>query len=64
MVQQDGWELIRVAGSHHQYRHPSKKGILTIPHPKKDMPLKTIKSILKQAGIEGEPPPPAKEVYI
>ena len=52
MIEADGWYLVRVAGSHHQYKHPTKTGKVTIPHPKKDFPIKTIKSILKQAGIE------------
>jgi predicted RNA binding protein YcfA (HicA-like mRNA interferase family) len=47
----DGWECIKVKGSHHQYKHPIKKGKVTIPHPKKDLPTKTVNSILKQAGL-------------
>lgn len=46
-----GWELIRVNGSHHHFVHPTKKGLVTIPHPKKDLPIKTVKSIRKQAGL-------------
>jgi predicted RNA binding protein YcfA (HicA-like mRNA interferase family) len=51
MIQQDGWYIIRTTGSHHQFKHPSKLGLVTIPHPKKDLPTKTVKSILKQAGL-------------
>ncbi|WP_435621064.1 type II toxin-antitoxin system HicA family toxin [Anoxybacillus eryuanensis] len=51
MIQQDGWYIVRTTGSHHQFRHPSKPGLVTIPHPKKNLPTKTIKSILKQAGL-------------
>jgi predicted RNA binding protein YcfA (HicA-like mRNA interferase family) len=29
----DGWFLDRVKGSHHQFRHPTKPGIVTVPHP-------------------------------
>ncbi|MEY9980086.1 type II toxin-antitoxin system HicA family toxin [Lysinibacillus sp. RC79] len=50
-ITKDGWYLDRVRGSHHQYKHPTKKGLVTIPHPKKDLPLRTVKSILKQAGL-------------
>jgi len=32
-------------------KHPTKKGKVTIPHPKKDLPIGTVRSILKQAGI-------------
>lgn len=51
MIQQDGWYIVRTTGSHHQFKHPSKPGLVTIPHPKKDLPTKTVKSILKQAGL-------------
>lgn len=50
-IQADGWYLARVTGSHHHFKHDSKLGIVTIPHPKKDLPKGTIKSILKQAGL-------------
>ncbi|BBW96470.1 type II toxin-antitoxin system HicA family toxin [Geobacillus icigianus] len=51
MIQQDGWYIVRSNGSHYQFKHPSKPGLVTIPHPKKDLPIKTVKSILKQAGL-------------
>jgi predicted RNA binding protein YcfA (HicA-like mRNA interferase family) len=47
----DGWVLIRVTGSHHHFRHPIKPGLVTVPHPKKDLPVGTMKSIRRQAGI-------------
>jgi len=47
----DGWYEVACVGDHHQYKHPSKKGKVTIPHPKKDLPKKTVKSIFQQAGI-------------
>ena len=50
-IEEDGWYLVNVVGSHHQFKHPTKKGRVTVPHPKKDLPIKTVKSILKQAGI-------------
>lgn len=51
-IEEDGWYLVGVKGSHHQFRHPTKAGRVTVPHPKKDLPLPTVKSILKQAGLE------------
>ncbi len=51
IIQDDGWYLIRVTGSHHHFKHDDKLGLVTIPHPKKDLPKGTIKSILKQAEI-------------
>ena len=47
----DGWELVRVTGSHHHFRYPSKPGTVTVPHPKKDLKKGTENSILKQAGL-------------
>jgi len=38
-------------GSHRVYRHPSKKGIVTIPWHSRDIPRGTAHNILKQAGI-------------
>ncbi|MBG9768910.1 type II toxin-antitoxin system HicA family toxin [Bacillus sp. FSL K6-1560] len=52
LIKNDGWYEVRVKGSHHQFRHPHKKGLVTIPHPKKDLPKRTVKSILEQAGLE------------
>ena len=50
-IEDDGWYLVNVVGSHHQFKHPTKKGRVTVPHPKKDLTIKTVKTILKQAGI-------------
>ena len=47
----DGWVLVYVVGSHHQFKHPTKPGKVTVPHPKKDLPPGTVRSILKQAGL-------------
>jgi predicted RNA binding protein YcfA (HicA-like mRNA interferase family) len=47
----NGWEEVSVRGSHHQFKHPTIAGRITIPHPRKDLPWATVKSILKQAGL-------------
>ncbi|MCL4868824.1 MAG: type II toxin-antitoxin system HicA family toxin [Anaerolineae bacterium] len=46
----DGWVLVNTRGSHHQFKHPNKPGRVTIPHPKKDLPKGTLRSIYQQAG--------------
>lgn len=51
-IEEDGWYLVAVKGSHHQYKHPSKPGRVTIKHPDSDLPKGTINSILKQAGLK------------
>ncbi|WP_410685900.1 type II toxin-antitoxin system HicA family toxin [Avibacterium paragallinarum] len=50
MIEKDGWYLVKVVGSHHQYKHPTKKGKVTIPHPRKELGHLE-KSIKKQAGL-------------
>lgn len=50
-IKEDGWYEVDVTGSHHQFKHPTKKGRVTVKHPDKDIPIKTLKSIEKQAGI-------------
>lgn len=46
-----GWVLDRVRGSHHVFRHPSRPGIVVVPHPKKDLSKGLVAKIRKQAGI-------------
>jgi predicted RNA binding protein YcfA (HicA-like mRNA interferase family) len=52
LLELDGWRLVRTRGSHRQYRHPSKRGTVTVAgNAGVDIPLGTLKSILKSAGI-------------
>jgi len=46
----DGWFLARVTGSHHQFKHPTKPGLVTVKHQGRDIPAGTLRSIKKQAG--------------
>ena len=50
----DGWYLLNIRGDHHQFKHPTKKGKITVTHPRKDFPIKTIKNIFKMSGIDPE----------
>lgn len=50
----DGWYEVGCVGDHHQFKHPTKKGRVTVTHPRKGFPVKTLKSIEKQAGIKFE----------
>jgi len=51
----DGWSISRIRGSHRQLKHPDKPGTVTIAgNPNVDIPIGTLKSILKQAGLELE----------
>lgn len=48
----DGWYLVDVKGSHHQFKNKLKKGRVTVKHPDKDVPIETLKSIERQAGLK------------
>jgi predicted RNA binding protein YcfA (HicA-like mRNA interferase family) len=50
-LKDDGWFRDRQSGSHVQLRHPTKPGTVTVPHPEKDIPIGTLKSISKQSGV-------------
>ena len=52
MIEQDGWLLVRIRGSHHHYKHTAKPGIVTIPGSRNDdLAVGTVRSIYKQAGL-------------
>ncbi len=55
LLEGDGWCLERTAGSHMQFRHPQKPGTVTVPGGGKlgsEVPLGTLNSLLKQAGLK------------
>jgi predicted RNA binding protein YcfA (HicA-like mRNA interferase family) len=53
IIQADGWIIVHQKGSHRQYKHPDKKGRITIAgHPGDDLAVGTLNIIFKQAGID------------
>ena len=48
----DGWYEVNHAGSHKQFRHPTKPGRVTVVHPSRDIPAGTLRSIEKQSGLK------------
>ena len=52
LLKDAGFILDRIKGSHHIFLHPQNKKRAVVPHPKKDLPIGTARTILKQAGIE------------
>jgi predicted RNA binding protein YcfA (HicA-like mRNA interferase family) len=53
LIELDGWFLDRTRGSHRQYKHPKKRGLVTIPgKPGDELAPGTQNSILKQAGLK------------
>lgn len=51
-VKANGWELVRINGSHHIFEKSGETTPLVIPHPRKDMAVGTLNKILKQAGLK------------
>ena len=53
LLADDGWYLVRTRGSHHQYKHVAKPGLVTVPGSGgDDLAPGTLNSILKQAGLK------------
>jgi len=53
LIEDDGWQQVRMRGSHRQFRHPVKSGTVTVSGKLSvDMPPGTFNSILKQAGLK------------
>ncbi|HRD44914.1 MAG TPA: type II toxin-antitoxin system HicA family toxin [Caulobacter sp.] len=50
-LEEDGWREVAQRGSHKQYRHPEKPGRVTVPHPSRDIPIGTLRSIERQSGV-------------
>lgn len=50
-LEADGWYKARQKGSHVQFKHPEKKGLVTVPHPKREIHIDTLRSIERQSGI-------------
>ena len=52
-LQAAGWRVVRTRGSHWQFKHPSHPGLITVPHPKRDLPSGTRHAIVRAAGLHG-----------
>jgi len=52
ILKKDGWYLNDIEGSHHQYKHPQKKGKVTVKHPTKTIPITTLKCIERQSSLK------------
>lgn len=52
ILQEDGWHLDRIAGSHYIFKHDLKPGMPTVPYHNKDLKPGTLNNILKQAGLK------------
>ncbi|MGB5962727.1 MAG: type II toxin-antitoxin system HicA family toxin [Coleofasciculaceae cyanobacterium] len=53
LIEEDGWYLARTRGSHCQFKHPTKSGLVTIAGKlSNDLAPGTLNSILKQAQLK------------
>ena len=53
LIQADGWYLVRTRGSHRQFKHPTKKGTVTVAGKlSADVRPGTLNNILRQAGLK------------
>ena len=50
-IEKAGWQHVATRGDHWQFKHPSRPGRVTVPHPERDLPTGTLRSIEKQAGV-------------
>lgn len=50
-LEKAGWSVARTRGSHVQLKHPSNPLLITLPHPKRDLPQGTAAKIYRDAGI-------------
>ncbi len=52
-IEADGWKHVRTRGSHRQFNHPTKRGVVTVPGKLgDDLATGTLNNILKQAGLK------------
>ena len=53
LLERNGWMLQRVSdSSHHIFKHPDKPGTVVVPHPKHHIPIGTVRSIYRVAGLK------------
>jgi predicted RNA binding protein YcfA (HicA-like mRNA interferase family) len=55
VLERAGWYEVARKGSHVQFKHPSRPGRVTVPHPHRDIPIGTLKNIEKQSGLQLKP---------
>ena len=51
-IERAGWVHAVTRGSHWQFTHPKRSGRVTVPHPERDIPIGTLRSIERQSGVK------------
>lgn len=52
LIEADRWYQVAQRGSHRHFKHPTKPGKVTVPHPERDIPVGTLRSIERQTGVK------------
>jgi len=52
MLEADGWQLVRIVGSHHHFKKAGVAKLISVQHPTKDLPIGTLNKLLKIAGLK------------
>ena len=53
LLEADGWYQVRVRGSHRQFKHSAKRGLVTVPgHLGDELAIGTLNNVLRQAGLK------------
>ncbi len=51
-IENAGWAHVVTKGDHWQFKHSTRPGRVTVPNPKRDLPIGTVRSIEKQSGVK------------
>jgi len=51
MLEEKGWKEVSRDGSHRTFKHPEVKELITVQHPRKDLPIGTLRKLQKIAGL-------------
>lgn len=51
LLKRQGWTLASQDGSHQTFKHPANPLLITVPHPKKDLPTGLVRRIYRDAGL-------------
>ncbi len=49
-LETEGWVRVRVNGDHHTFKHPERPLLITVTHPRRDLPVGLVRRIYKLAG--------------
>ena len=52
LLSQNGWEVVRIEGSHYIHQHHTRPGNISVPFHNKEMATGTLNAILKAAGLK------------